>query len=89
MTEEMFGGQHQNDEATRAERVGWTQNSESTAEKDPPDERALSRKRTGVTAGENQRLPTGKKDEKTLLTTAGLVREMRLPGHVELFPESS
>src|SRR5215467_14365353 len=24
MTEEMVGGQHRNDEATRAERVGWT-----------------------------------------------------------------
>jgi hypothetical protein len=63
VTEEMFGGQHRNDELTRIERVGWTRmkiidgDGESSAQK----ERSCA-DRWGVLEGskiQNERLLTG------------------------------
>jgi len=52
----------------RAERVGWTQNSDSTAETDLSRERAHLRERMGVLDGEEERFKEAKKMKKPLDT---------------------
>jgi hypothetical protein len=63
--EEMFGGQHRSDEGTRAERVGWTQNSDRRRKQISLGKGRTCAERMGVLDGEEEKIQRGKKDEET------------------------
>ena len=79
MTEEMLGGQHQNDESdTETERQGEHRRAIDNGRF--ARRKALLRVRIGVPERDKEKTPAGKKRWKTLLTTADLIRESRLRG---------
>jgi hypothetical protein len=77
MTEEMVGGQHRTMNATQ-NRALWGEHRTTTDNGRLARRKALLRVRIGVPERERKKLQQVRKDGKTLLTTADLVRKSRL-----------